>query len=30
MELITGNAVIITGGFIHCPGKFVSFQTDVA
>jgi hypothetical protein len=26
MELITGNAVLITGRFIHCAGKFVGFH----
>jgi hypothetical protein len=30
MELMTGNAMLITGGFVHCVGKFVGFQTDVA
>jgi hypothetical protein len=30
MELITGDAVLITGRFVHCVGKFVGFQTDVA
>jgi hypothetical protein len=28
MEFIAGNAVLITGGFIHCAGKFIGFQTD--
>jgi hypothetical protein len=29
MELIMGNTLLITGGFIHCAGKFIGFQTDV-
>jgi hypothetical protein len=31
MELVTGfNAMLTTGRFLHCAGKFVGFQTDVA
>jgi hypothetical protein len=30
MELVTGDAMLINGGYVHCAGKFVSFQTDVA
>jgi hypothetical protein len=29
MELITGDAMLITGRFVHCVGKFVGFQTNV-
>ena len=29
-EFVTGDAVLITGGFVHCAGNFVGFQTDAA
>jgi hypothetical protein len=28
MELMTGNAMLITGGFVHCVGKFVGFLSQ--
>jgi hypothetical protein len=28
-EFITGDAMLIIGGFIHCAGTFIGFQTNV-
>jgi hypothetical protein len=30
MELVTGDDMLINGGYVHCAGKFVNFQTDAA